>query len=62
MVHGADATMWSFVERAARTGLSTRVGLEDGSTLPDGSTAASNAEIIEAATAIMTRRLPAGSQ
>jgi hypothetical protein len=36
LLHGFDATVWSFAERAGRQGFSTRVGLEDGSTLPDG--------------------------
>jgi hypothetical protein len=35
LLHGFDATVWSFVERAVREGFSTRVGLEDGSALPD---------------------------
>jgi uncharacterized protein (DUF849 family) len=56
LIHGTDATVWSFVERARRQHLSTRVGLEDGATLPDGRTAVSNAELVAAAVAIMTRR------
>jgi uncharacterized protein (DUF849 family) len=52
LLHGFDATVWPFVERAVRTGLSTRVGLEDGSTLPGGSLAPSNAKIVRAATQI----------
>jgi hypothetical protein len=34
LLHGFDDTVWPFVERAVRNGFSTRVGLEDGSTLP----------------------------
>jgi uncharacterized protein (DUF849 family) len=49
LLHGFDATVWSFVERAGRQGFSTRVGLEDGSTLPDGTTAPSNAALVAAA-------------
>jgi uncharacterized protein (DUF849 family) len=30
LLHGFDATVWPFVERAIQQGLSTRVGLEDG--------------------------------
>lgn len=53
LIHGTDATVWPFVERAARDRLSTRVGLEDGATLPDGRTAQSNAELVAVAGAIM---------
>ena len=53
LIHGAEATVWPFVERAARDRLSTRVGLEDGATLPDGRTAQSNAELVAVAGAIM---------
>jgi uncharacterized protein (DUF849 family) len=53
LIHGSDATVWPFVERAARDRLSTRVGLEDGATLPDGVTAQSNAELVAVAAEIM---------
>jgi uncharacterized protein (DUF849 family) len=52
LLHGFDATVWPFVERAARDGLSTRVGLEDGSAVRDGSVAPSNAELVRAAVQI----------
>jgi uncharacterized protein (DUF849 family) len=52
LLHGFDDTVWPFVERAARDGFSTRVGLEDGSSLPDGSVAPSNAELVRAAVQI----------
>ncbi len=52
LLHGFDATVWPFVERARQLRLSTRVGLEDGKYLPDGSGAGSNAEIVAAAVAI----------
>jgi uncharacterized protein (DUF849 family) len=52
LLHGFDDTVWPFVERAVREGLSTRVGLEDGSALPDGSVALSNAELVRAAVQI----------
>jgi uncharacterized protein (DUF849 family) len=55
LLHGVDAMVWPFVERAARQALSGRVGLEDGSTLQDGSTAASNAALVAAAMAIVNR-------
>jgi uncharacterized protein (DUF849 family) len=48
LLHGFDATVWPFVERAVRDGFSTRVGLEDGSALPDGRVARSNAELVRA--------------
>jgi uncharacterized protein (DUF849 family) len=57
LIHGANDTVWSFVERAARQGYSTRVGLEDGATLPDGRVAGSNAEIVAAAVAMMRQRM-----
>ena len=56
LLHGADLMVWSFVERSARALFSTRVGLEDGKTLPDGSAAPSNAAIIAAAVEIMASR------
>jgi uncharacterized protein (DUF849 family) len=49
LLHGFDATVWPFVRRAFREGFSTRVGLEDGTSLPDGSSAATNADIVAAA-------------
>ena len=52
LLHGFDDTVWPFVERAVRDGLSVRVGLEDGSALPDGSVAPSNAELVRAAVQI----------
>jgi uncharacterized protein (DUF849 family) len=58
LLHGAGRTMWSFVKRAARDGLSTRIGLEDGDMLPDGRKAQSNAELVAAALDIMNRRGP----
>lgn len=53
LLHGADDTVWPFVKRAAGERYSTRVGLEDGGTLPGGRKAASNADIVAAAVAIM---------
>jgi uncharacterized protein (DUF849 family) len=55
LIHGAGNNLWSFVERAARAGFSTRVGLEDGDTLPDDRSAGSNAEMVAAAVQIMRR-------
>ncbi|HEX2528638.1 MAG TPA: 3-keto-5-aminohexanoate cleavage protein [Geminicoccus sp.] len=55
LLHGFDATVWPFVECAARQRFSTRVGLEDGSRLPDNTIAPSNAALVAAAVA-MTHR------
>ncbi|SFU20661.1 3-keto-5-aminohexanoate cleavage protein [Sedimentitalea nanhaiensis] len=49
LLHGFDATVWPFVDRAAMRGWSTRVGLEDGKCLPDGAVARDNAELVAAA-------------
>lgn len=53
LLHGFDGTVWPFVAHAATHRLSTRVGLEDGATLPDGSSAASNAALVAAACAVL---------
>ncbi|MCP9232667.1 3-keto-5-aminohexanoate cleavage protein [Mesorhizobium sp. LMG 17147] len=52
LLHGADATVWPFVHRAAERRWSTRVGLEDGKELPDGTIAPGNAALTAAAVAI----------
>ncbi|MBZ9675677.1 3-keto-5-aminohexanoate cleavage protein [Mesorhizobium sp. ES1-1] len=52
LLHGSDATVWPFVELAHRKRWSTRVGLEDGRTLPDGTVAKDNAAIVAAAVAV----------
>ncbi|BAV46510.1 hypothetical protein MLTONO_1607 [Mesorhizobium loti] len=52
LLHGADATVWPFVELAHQKRWSTRVGLEDGGTLADGTMAKDNAEIVAAAAAV----------
>ena len=57
LLHGSDATVWPFVERAAREGFSTRVGLEDGDALPDGETAPDNAALVAGAVEIMRNGL-----
>jgi uncharacterized protein (DUF849 family) len=49
LLHGFDATVWTFVEVAFARGYSTRVGLEDGFELPDGRIAPSNAALVAAA-------------
>jgi uncharacterized protein (DUF849 family) len=52
LLHGENATVWRFVELAAERRWSTRVGLEDGRTLPDGSVALGNAALVAAAVGI----------
>jgi uncharacterized protein (DUF849 family) len=49
LLHGLDATVWAFVDAAFARGYATRVGFEDGRTLPDGSIAGSNSAIVRAA-------------
>jgi len=49
LLHGYEATVWTFVETAFARGYSTRVGFEDGKTLPDGRPAPSNATLVAAA-------------
>jgi uncharacterized protein (DUF849 family) len=46
LLHGSDATVWHFVERARQLRWSTRVGLEDGAQLPSGKTAAGNVALV----------------
>jgi uncharacterized protein (DUF849 family) len=60
LVHGFDATVWRFVALAAERRWSTRVGLEDGKTLPDGATAADNAALVAAAAARFATRAATG--
>ena len=55
LLHGFDATVWPFVERAFARGFSTRVGLEDGSALPDGAVAIGNAALVAAALGFVRR-------
>ena len=55
LVHGSDWTVWRFVALAAERRWSTRVGLEDGKTLPNGALAEDNAAIVAAAAAIFRK-------
>jgi uncharacterized protein (DUF849 family) len=54
LLHGYDASVWTFVETAFARGYSTRVGLEDGRELPDGRLASSNAALVAAAIELKT--------
>jgi uncharacterized protein (DUF849 family) len=61
LLHGSNASAWPLLRRAVESASSTRIGLEDVSTLPDGSAAESNAELVTAAinlarTAIFSNR------
>ena len=49
LLHGTNASAWPLLRRPIESGFSTRIGLEDVSTLPDGSAAESNAELVTAA-------------
>ncbi|MFI0845448.1 3-keto-5-aminohexanoate cleavage protein [Mesorhizobium sp. IMUNJ 23232] len=62
LLHGADATVWPFVELAEERRWSTRVGLEDGRTLPDGSIASGNAALVAAAVGIFRSGRAVGSR
>jgi uncharacterized protein (DUF849 family) len=54
LLHGYDATVWTFVETAFARGYSTRVGLEDGRELPDGWLTSTNAALVAAAIELKT--------
>jgi uncharacterized protein (DUF849 family) len=49
LLHGSDAMVWRLMDEAFARGYSTRVGLEDGATLPGGAIAPSNAALVAAA-------------
>ena len=49
LLHGVDALAWLLLRRAAESGFSTRIGLEDTSMLPNGSAAKSNVELVTTA-------------
>jgi len=60
LLHGVDATVWVFAKEAFARGYSTRVGLEDGATLPDGRIAPSNAALVAAAVALKNAAAKSG--
>lgn len=53
LLHGEGGSVWPMVHEAARIGGSTRVGFEDGLTLPDGRPALDNAALVRAAVEIV---------
>jgi len=57
LLHGLDATVWPLVAIAAERRWSTRVGLEDGRSLPDGTVAGHNSDMVAAAVGIFATRL-----
>ena len=56
LLHGFDATVWDFTALAAGRRWSTRVGLEDGQTLPDGTAASGNPALVAAAARVFSQR------
>ncbi|GAA1583537.1 3-keto-5-aminohexanoate cleavage protein [Leucobacter aridicollis] len=48
LYHGYDTTVWPVVEAAIADGCETRIGFEDGVTMPDGSAPVDNADLIRA--------------
>ena len=61
LLHGYDATVWTFVATAFARGYSTRVGFEDGAALPDGRLAPSNAALVAAAVALKRAAAKSGA-
>ncbi|HEY0790394.1 MAG TPA: 3-keto-5-aminohexanoate cleavage protein [Chthoniobacterales bacterium] len=56
LLHGSEASAWTFIALAGEAGYDTRIGLEDTLTLPDGSQARDNGELVSAAWKILPRR------
>ncbi|MFG2829391.1 3-keto-5-aminohexanoate cleavage protein [Streptomyces sp. NPDC048434] len=50
LLHGEDGGAWPVLRLAGELGLATRIGIEDTLLLPDGRPAASNAQLVAAAT------------
>jgi uncharacterized protein (DUF849 family) len=55
LTHGTNDWTWSLVEDAFRRGHHTRVGFEDSLLLPNGTKADNNAQLVEAAVALLRR-------
>jgi uncharacterized protein (DUF849 family) len=55
LLHGLGHCAWRLVEMATTRHYDTRIGFEDTLRLPDGSTAASNAELVRAARALVLK-------
>ena len=54
LLHGTGNSVWPMVALARAEGHDTRVGFEDGMTMPDGSRAESNAQIVGAAVRLLS--------
>ncbi|MFE7710629.1 3-keto-5-aminohexanoate cleavage protein [Streptomyces sp. NPDC057486] len=48
LYHGEGATVWPLIRAAAEDGHQSRIGFEDGTTLPDGTEAPDNAALVRA--------------
>jgi uncharacterized protein (DUF849 family) len=55
LLHGFDATVWRLVTVAEERRWSTRVGLEDGRSLPDNTIASGNPALVAATVEIFSR-------
>jgi uncharacterized protein (DUF849 family) len=53
LLHGYEKTKWPLFRYAIELGLDTRIGFEDGSSVPTGEAAIDNADLIKAAYRIM---------
>ncbi|GAA2278453.1 3-keto-5-aminohexanoate cleavage protein [Nonomuraea roseoviolacea subsp. roseoviolacea] len=54
LLHAEEGAAWPVLRLAGELGLDTRIGLEDVLELPDGTPAATNAELVRAARAMLT--------
>lgn len=61
LLHGEGASAWPALRLAVELGLDTRIGLEDTLVLPNGQVAAGNAELVDAAWALIRGGWPAGA-
>ncbi|HKV45052.1 MAG TPA: 3-keto-5-aminohexanoate cleavage protein [bacterium] len=55
LLHGEDRAAWPVLEAAVRRGYDVRIGFEDTLTLPDGRPGERNADLVEAAVALVRR-------
>jgi uncharacterized protein (DUF849 family) len=53
LLHGYEKSKWPLFRYAIERGLDTRIGFEDGDSLPTGETATDNAHLIRAARQII---------
>lgn len=62
LVHGEEASSWPLLRHGLAEGLDVRIGFEDSFCLPDGAPAASNAELVAAASRLAGRAGGLGSR